>query len=74
MISLPTQHLCHVQVADVVECCTCLCKAVCAVVTASYGPCSTVKRCSEYVHGVPAHIAVQHMMHMQDTLADLHSR
>jgi hypothetical protein len=76
LVGLPTRDgalFLPSKVDAVVECCICLCKAVCGVTAASYGPCARIKSSSELVHGVPAHIAVAHLIHVQNTLTDVYS-
>jgi hypothetical protein len=46
------------QVDDVVECCKCICSALCAVVQACYGPCATANSSTDLVYGMPVVDAV----------------
>lgn len=43
-----------VQVHDVVDCCKCICSALCAVIQACYGPCASASSRFDPVYGVPA--------------------
>jgi hypothetical protein len=43
-----------VQVHDVLDCCTCICSALCAVIQACYGPCANASSLFDPVHGMPA--------------------
>ena len=43
-----------IQVCDVVDCCKCLCSALCVLIAACYGPCADASSASDLIYGVPA--------------------
>ena len=53
-----------VQACDLVDCCKCICSALCAVAQACYAPCATASSSSALVYGVPARNAVMEAGHV----------
>ena len=62
------------QVDDVVECCKCICSALCAVVQACYGPCATANSCTDLVYGMPAIDAIFEGSNVLVNIDDLRKR
>lgn len=49
------------KAGTVVDCCKCLCSAMCTVTQSSYGPCATATSQWDSVHGTSAGEALEHM-------------
>ena len=62
------------QVCDVVDCCKCLCSALCVAIKACYGPCANASSSSDPVYGTPALDAIMEGTQMMLSIEDLQNR